>query len=59
MKLNDILCEVLKYKPEMTLLFITDDKDYASSFANIFQELCSSNKQLQRIKEVKQKYLHL
>ena len=47
-ELFEPLSEFLKDKSEMTLLMTTDDdKAYVSYLADIFEKLCSLNKQLQ------------
>ena len=45
MELFKPLCEFLKEKSEMLFLMTTDDKAY---LADIFEKLCSLNKQLQK-----------
>ena len=47
MELFEPLREFLKDKSEMTLLMTTDGKAYVSYLADIFEKLCSLNKQLQ------------
>ena len=47
MELFEPLSEFLKDKSEMTLLMTTDGKAYVSYLADIFEKLCSLNKQLQ------------
>ena len=47
MELFEPLSEFLKGKPEMNLLLTTDGKAYVSYSTDIFEKLCSLNKQLQ------------
>ena len=47
MELFEPLTEFLKDKSEMTLLMTTDGKAYVSYLTDIFEKLCSLNKQLQ------------
>ena len=47
MELFEPLSEFLKDKSEMTLLMTTDGKAYVSYLEDIFEKLCSLNKQLQ------------
>ena len=47
MELFEPLSEFLKEKSEMTHLMTTDGKAYVSYLADIFEKLCSLNKQLQ------------
>ena len=50
MELFEQLSVFLKDKSEMIFLVTTDDKVYLSYLADIFEKLCSSNKQLQGAK---------